>query len=172
MIVTIQYWCWMDQDDHAGCSVTDIMKCCDVLLGIVDSVLFWWYHHLVQSRSLTAAVLYGRCLHYLWVLYKPPLKLHLGSFTQFYMRPYSKSCRFDRNSKGGGIILYVRQDITSKLINSSCLDHDKEYFLVKLNLRNQKWPIICKYNPNKTIYQNLSVNRLIQIHKSMIIFLC
>ena len=55
---------------------------------------------------------------------------------QFYMKSYSY--RLDRNSKKGGIILYVREDIPSKLINSSCIDHDKEYFLVELNLRKQK----------------------------------
>ena len=57
---------------------------------------------------------------------------------QFYMKSYSKPYRLDRNCKVGSIILYVREDIPSKLINSSCIDHDKEYFLVELNLRKQK----------------------------------
>ena len=48
------------------------------------------------------------------------------------------------------MILYVREYIPSKLINSSCTNHDKEYFLVELNLRKQKWLIICNYNPHKT----------------------
>ena len=69
---------------------------------------------------------------------------------QFYMKSYSKPYRLERNSKGGGIILYVRKDIPSKLIHSSCTSHDKEYFLVELNLRKQKWLIICNYNPHKT----------------------
>ena len=60
------------------------------------------------------------------------------SDAQFSMKSHSKSYRRDRNSKGGGIILYVREDILSNLINSSCIDHDKEYFLVELNLRKQK----------------------------------
>ena len=68
---------------------------------------------------------------------------------QVYMKSYSKPYRPDRNSKGGGIILYAREDISSKLINSSCIDHDKEYFLVELNLRKQKWLIVCNYNPIK-----------------------
>ena len=78
-------------------------------------------------------------------------KLHsLFRNTQFYMKSYSKPYRLDRNRKEGGIILYVREDILSKLINSSCTNHDKEYFLVELNLRKQKWLIICNYNPHKT----------------------
>ena len=71
--------------------------------------------------------------------------------TQFYMKSYSKPYRLDRTSKGGGIILYIREDIPSKLINSSCIDHDKEYFLVELNLRKQKWLITGNYNPHKTM---------------------
>ena len=66
------------------------------------------------------------------------------------MKSFSKSNRFDRYSKGGGIILYVREDIPSKLINSSCTNHGKEYFLVELNFMKQKWLIICNYNPHKT----------------------
>ena len=67
------------------------------------------------------------------------------------MKSYSKPYRIDRNSKRGGIILYVRKGIPSKLINFSCIDHDKEYFLVELNLRKQKWVIPCNYNPHKTM---------------------
>ena len=78
-------------------------------------------------------------------------KLHsLFRNTQFYMKSYSKPYRLDRNRKEGGIILYVREDIFSKLINSSCTNHDKEYFLVELNIKKQKWLTICNYNPHKT----------------------
>ena len=69
---------------------------------------------------------------------------------QFYMKSYSKPYRLDRNSKGGGIILCVREDVPSKLMNSSYTNHDKEYFLVELNVRKQKWLIICKHNSHKT----------------------
>ena len=53
--------------------------------------------------------------------------------------------------KGRGLILYVREDIPFKLKNSSCIDHDKEYFLGELNLKKQKWLIICNYKPHKTM---------------------
>ena len=70
---------------------------------------------------------------------------------QCYMTSYSKPYRLHRNNKAGGIILYVREDIPSKLINPSCIDHDKECFLVEKNLRKQKWLTICNYNPHKTM---------------------
>ena len=68
---------------------------------------------------------------------------------QFFLKSYSKPYRLHRNSKGGGIILYVREGIPLKLINSSCIDHGKEYFLIELNLRKKNWLIICNYNPFK-----------------------
>ena len=74
---------------------------------------------------------------------------------QFYMKSYLKSCRLDRNSKGWGMILYVKEDIPLKLINSSYTNHDKEYFLLSLNLRKQKWLIICNYNPIKPGSSNI-----------------
>ena len=64
---------------------------------------------------------------------------------QFYMKSYSTPNRLDRNSKVGGMILYVREDIPLKLINSSCTNQDNEYFLVELKIRKQKWLIFVKF---------------------------
>ena len=58
---------------------------------------------------------------------------YLFSDVQFCMEPYSKPYRLDRYSKVGGIILYVREGISSKVINLSWTD-DKECLLVELNL--------------------------------------
>ena len=60
-----------------------------------------------------------------------------------------------------------------KLINSSCTDYDKEYFSVELNLRTQKWLIICNYNPYKIMikgYLEYISIALIQIHQSIFFF--
>ena len=35
---------------------------------------------------------------------------------QFHINGFSEPYRFDRNSNGGGILLYIREDIPSKLI--------------------------------------------------------
>ena len=88
---------------------------------------------------------------------------------QFYMKSYSKPYRLGRASKGGGIILYVREDIPLKLIYSSCIDHDKEYFLVELNLRKQKWLIICNFNTHKTVIKGYLeyISKEIDSHSSM-----
>ena len=38
--------------------------------------------------------------------------------TQFLLHGFSAPYRLDRNSKGGGILLYIREDIPSRLLNS------------------------------------------------------
>ena len=60
--------------------------------------------------------------------------------------------RLDRNSKGGGILLYVREDIPSNLIAVDI--NPIESFYVELNLRNNKWLINCSYNPHKSLIAN------------------
>ena len=53
---------------------------------------------------------------------------------QFYIKFYSKSYKLHRNNKGGSIILYIVENILSKLMKLSFTEHDKEYFLVELTL--------------------------------------
>ena len=55
---------------------------------------------------------------------------------------------FDRNRNGGGIMLYIREDIPSRLIEKK-LRNNSEYFFVEINLRKKKWLLCCSYNPHK-----------------------
>ena len=68
---------------------------------------------------------------------------------QFTIEGYASPIRFDRNSRGGGIILYLREDITAKLLTTS-LSKDFEGFFVELNLRKKKMLMCCWYNPAKS----------------------
>ena len=44
--------------------------------------------------------------------------------------------RLDRNANGGGIFLYIREDIPSKMLNPNmCI----ESFSLKINMRKKKW---------------------------------
>ena len=54
----------------------------------------------------------------------------------------------DRNTNGGGIALYVREDIPSKQISFKNDDEDMEHFFVEINLCKKKWLISCSYNPH------------------------
>ena len=56
--------------------------------------------------------------------------------------------RFDRNSKEGGLLFYVREDIPSKII--FVLKLPIEGFLIEVNVCRKKWLLGCFYNPHKT----------------------
>ena len=70
---------------------------------------------------------------------------------QFYINGYSKPYRRDQNENGGGIMLYIKEGIPSKLLKPLSNEKDKEYFLVEINLRKKKWLLICNYNPQKKL---------------------
>ena len=75
---------------------------------------------------------------------------------QFLIEGFCTPYRLDRNSKGGGVLLYVREDIPSNLITVDINPGIKliESFYVELNLRNNKWLINCSYNPHESLIGN------------------
>ena len=70
---------------------------------------------------------------------------------QFNMQGYSTPFRLDRNSHGGGILLYVREDIPAKLINNTNFDNDIEAMFIEIKLRKKKWLLSVSYNPQKAL---------------------
>ena len=66
---------------------------------------------------------------------------------QFFIDGYHTPFRYDRNGDGGGILLYVREEIPAKDIH--CDFPTSENFLVEINLHKKKWLINCSYNPHK-----------------------
>ena len=54
---------------------------------------------------------------------------------QFQIHGYSEPYRLDRNGNGGGILVFIREDIPTKLIDSQM---KIEWFFVELNLRRKK----------------------------------
>ena len=76
---------------------------------------------------------------------------------QFLIERYRPPHRLDRNSHGGGILVYVREDILRKLIPmKNCTI---EGLSLELNLRSKKWLISCSYNPHRTIISH-HLNRI------------
>ena len=86
---------------------------------------------------------------------------------QFRMKGFSVPYRYDRNGKGGGLLLYIREDIKSKLLikKSKC---NIETLSVAVNSRKRKWFLNCSYNPHqKSISNHLEcLNRLIDKHSN------
>ena len=66
-----------------------------------------------------------------------------------YCSPYRLGC----NSHGGGILLYIRQDIPSKLLVTG-FEEGVEVIFVEINLRQRKWLSGCPYNPHKSKIEN------------------
>ena len=76
------------------------------------------------------------------------------SIGQFLLNSYSTPFRLDCNAHGGGILLYVREDIPSKLLLME--ENLIEGFFVEIKLQNKKkWLLSCSFNPKKTSLSNL-----------------
>ena len=58
--------------------------------------------------------------------------------SQFYINGYSKPFRRDRNKNGGGILIYIREDIPCKILENHNLPDDIEGLFVELNFRKSK----------------------------------
>ena len=73
--------------------------------------------------------------------------------SQFLMNGFSSPHRLDRNCNGGGILLYIRKDIPSKLL--SIEGDSTEAFFIEVNLHNKdKCLISCSYNPKRASIAN------------------
>ena len=52
--------------------------------------------------------------------------------SQFLIEGYSKPYSFYRNRNGGGVLIYIREDIPSKPLTDHTLPHDIEEIFVEL----------------------------------------
>ena len=57
----------------------------------------------------------------------------------FIIDGFSEPYRRDRNANGGGILIYVREDIPSKELNDQTFPKDIEGIFVEINFRKSKW---------------------------------
>ena len=74
---------------------------------------------------------------------------------QFLLDGFSKPYRLERCSNGAGILLYVKDDISSRLLTSHRLPDTVECLFTKINIRNKKWLLFCSYNPHRN---NISIH--------------
>ena len=64
---------------------------------------------------------------------------------QFFLDGFGTPFRQDQNGNGGGIMLFIRNDIPAKVVSTD--DRPIESFYVELNFRNKKWLLNCSYSP-------------------------
>ena len=68
---------------------------------------------------------------------------------QFKIPGFAIPFRRGRNEFGGGIMVFVREDITAKQIFNETLNI--EGLFIELIFRKKKWLLSCSYNPNKKL---------------------
>ena len=68
---------------------------------------------------------------------------------QFTLEGFSTPYRADRNSQGGGLIIYIREDIPSKELKVKNLPCDIEGIFVDVIIGKNKWFLMGGYNPQK-----------------------
>ena len=81
------------------------------------------------------------------------LETKLGSSfpqAQFRIEGYAPPFRYDRNSHGGGILLFIREDIPTKIISITPLK-DFKGILVELHFRKKKILLCCSCDPHKNL---------------------
>ena len=80
------------------------------------------------------------------------------SFTksQFNIDGYAPPFRIDRTKNGGGVIIYVREDIPSKELKDHTSPNNFEGIFFDINLKKSKWLVFGGYNPNKNNITNFT----------------
>ena len=73
---------------------------------------------------------------------------------QFLIYGFPEPYRLDRNSNGGGILLYIREGIPSKLIDTKMT---VEGFFVEVNLREKSGLYAVFVIPKPLLYQVISM---------------
>ena len=67
--------------------------------------------------------------------------------SQFHMDGFRKPFRLDRNNFGGGLMIYVREDIPCNLLKKHSFPGDIEGIFLELNFRKSKWLLFGTYHP-------------------------
>ena len=87
----------------------------------------------------------------LWYLKQSSINSFPGG--QFFIEGYNTPLRFDRNWNGGGILLYVRDDIQAEVI-LLWFSNIWELLCWNQSFIRKKWLLNCSYNPQKNNINN------------------
>ena len=66
--------------------------------------------------------------------------------SQFYAEGF-KMYRKDRTKTGGGLLLYVNENLPGKIINSYKFKENSEIILFEFSVSNKKWLLLGNYRP-------------------------
>ena len=89
------------------------------------------------------------------------------------MDGFSLSYRLDRNRNGGGVMIFAREDISSKFLTKHNFPSDVEVLFVELNFRKSKWLLCSTYHPpaqNHQYFFLIVFIKLLTLTETMISF--
>ena len=66
--------------------------------------------------------------------------------SQLHIDGYSKPYRLDRNWNGGGIIIYVRENIPNRMLTKHNFPDNIEAWFIELNFKKNKWLLGVMYH--------------------------
>ena len=69
---------------------------------------------------------------------------------QFLLDGFKKSYMVDRCSKSGGLLLFVRDDISSHLLTEYKTPTNVECIFVEISIRKKNWLLCFSYNLHKS----------------------
>ena len=69
--------------------------------------------------------------------------------SQFLLQGYSEPSRLDRTANGGGLLLYLRNDIPTKPL--PLISGNIECIILEVTISQKKWLLIGTYNPSKAL---------------------
>ena len=72
------------------------------------------------------------------------------SSPQFAIEGYALPYRMDRNKDGGGVVIYVREDIPCRVHKTHFEAKNFKGIFLEINLRKSKWLLFGGYNHKKS----------------------
>ena len=75
---------------------------------------------------------------------------------QLQIPGYALNCCLDCSQFGGGIMVFVREDIPSQVLS---LNESIESLFTELNVCKRKWLLCCTYNLDRYISNHLDLSR-------------
>ena len=78
--------------------------------------------------------------------------------SQFVISGFATSFRLERTNTGMGILVFVRDEIPSKLLNISYVSSNTECLVIEVNLCKTTCTLICSHNPHKNSISNHLMN--------------
>ena len=108
-------------------------------------------HFNINSFRNKFDMLTNSVTEYIDVLMISETKLdNIFPYALYHLKDFSNPYRLDRNCHGGGILVYVRDNIPSNLVKLNQNFENFEGFFIELELsKKSKWLLSFSYNPHK-----------------------